>query len=78
MPQPTCVIASCPNTAGARDLKGLCIKCYAGAKKAVEAGTTTWEELAELGLCIIKPTGHFEVAFEKAKAQKDKGTGSEV
>lgn len=34
--------------------KSLCLSCYSTAKKMVEAGKTTWEQLAAMGLVQVK------------------------
>ncbi len=65
----TCVVKSCPKSAAA-DMKGLCVKCYSQAKKLVSAGETTWEELAEAGLCE-QPETPFSKAFKQFKEQHD-------
>lgn len=48
-PTPKCLTNGCgaPPFKGGR---GLCIKCWGSAKKSVEAGTTSWDELARLGM----------------------------
>ena len=35
--------------------KGLCLKCYSSAKKLVDSGQATWDELATMGLAIVEP-----------------------
>jgi hypothetical protein len=34
--------------------KGLCMRCYSAAKKLVESGRTTWEQLAGMELARIE------------------------
>lgn len=50
--------------------RGLCLICYGKAKKKVEAGEVTWEELVEMGLCegVADP---FDEAFNNAMKGKD-------
>jgi hypothetical protein len=49
-----------------RKWKGLCPSCYGQAKRLIEQGKTTWDELFDLKLCILdnKP---FLIAFNKVK-----------
>lgn len=64
---PKCLTEGCHTKA---QWKGLCASCYGVAKKLIEKGQTTWEELTELGLAKvdIKP---FEAAFKLAKQKKE-------
>ena len=59
-----CLIPKCGGVAGA-NLKGLCMSCYKAAKRTVESGETTWEKLAEMGLCKGKTTP-FDDAYSRA------------
>ncbi len=52
-PQDKCLVPACKKLE-APDFKGLCVSCYASAKKVVDAGGTTWEAIAALGLCRLK------------------------
>jgi hypothetical protein len=59
-----------PECNGQSTYKGLCMKCYSEAKKLVEAGTTTWEALAEMGLA-----DQGETKFARAFKQRQKEQG---
>lgn len=45
--------------------RGLCLQCYGQAKKMVEAGETTWEQLEEMGLAGAG--SKFKQAFNNAR-----------
>lgn len=62
-----CMIGGCYRN-GAPAQLGLCLVCYSRAKKKVEAGETTWEELKRLGLCGGE-SDVFDQAFRDAKQQ---------
>lgn len=49
--------------------KGLCMQCYSAAKKLVDAGKTTWEELAEMGLVATSSESKFLKAFNNHKRE---------
>ena len=49
-----CLVPNCKGVASTI-LKGLCSTCYQSAKKIVDAGDTTWEELTKMGLVAKKP-----------------------
>lgn len=69
MPQ---VSAKClsPDCRDAPQHKGLCMKCYSAAKKMVEEGKTSWEELASMGLAIAPASlTQFEKAFNEKKKE---------
>lgn len=51
-----CKIKKCQGQ-GSQQYRGLCLKCYAAAKKLVDRGDTTWDQLAAKGLCDEKVTG---------------------
>ncbi len=50
----TCTIPNCKRKALHR---GLCRACLTSAKRAVQAGKTTWEELERLGIAT-RPREH--------------------
>lgn len=50
--------------------KGLCTKCYGSAKKLVEKGATTWEQLAALGLAEGVADDRFTAAFKELKSKR--------
>lgn len=57
-----CLVSGCSRLENKR---GLCLVCYSQAKRKVTAGQTTWEKLADLGLC--KPeTTPFDDAYTRA------------
>lgn len=60
-----CRTQTCQKPAGA-DCKGLCMKCYNEAKKKVEHGITSWDELADLGMIDI-PKSEFEKDLERRR-----------
>lgn len=66
-----CIIAACQRNA-ASGMRGLCLKCYSRAKKTVEAGQATWEELERMGLAESRADGTdpFDAALQKAKQQQ--------
>ncbi len=58
-----CLTPECQSQMGdPKSYKGLCMKCYSAAKRMVEAGTTTWEQLAAMGMVKAEETD-FERAF---------------
>lgn len=57
-----CMIPNC-NALAAR--KGLCMKCYKKAKEKVDTNQTTWEALAEVGLCE-REKDPFDDAYSRA------------
>lgn len=69
MPSPRaipCLTPKCGGIASA-SYKNLCMKCYINAKRLVDGGQTTWEELAALGLAQ-KELSPFEAEFLKRKS----------
>jgi hypothetical protein len=58
--QAKCLTPGCTGMAAPVVKTGQCLTCYSKAKKAVEAGTTTWDELAKLGLTL--PTADAQAA----------------
>lgn len=62
-----CLAPGCEAKAGnPRDYKGLCVKCYSAAKRMVESGESTWEELQRMSLAKLEETP-FEQAFKSVK-----------
>ena len=57
MPQPLqkskCLTPECRKE-GVLAYKSLCLGCYSSAKKLIESGKTTWEQLAEMGLAQVE------------------------
>ena len=47
-----CIIKDCARTMATAAYRGMCLVCYSAAKKAVEAGKTTWDELEQLELAL--------------------------
>lgn len=47
-----CIVENChyPNAPALK--RGLCMRCYSTAKKQVESGAVTWDELVGLGLAL--------------------------
>jgi hypothetical protein len=61
-------ICATPDCAERPKWKGLCDRCYRSAKRLVDAGKTTWEDLASLGLASIDGAeDKFTAAFNKRK-----------
>ncbi len=71
---PKCLTAGCNSqAAGSKDFRGLCMKCYSSAKKYVESGSTSWEELERLGMVRSKEQDDpFLTALKDKKRQLDK------
>ena len=66
-----CMVEGCGAAAAHEAVhRGLCLKCYSRAKKKVEAGETTWEELAALGMCRGEAVDPFDKQYQKAKQDK--------
>lgn len=57
-----CFIKVCVRPAA---MRGLCLVCYGKAKKKVESGETTWEQLEHLGLCK-QESNPFDDAYNRA------------
>lgn len=74
-----CLTKTCLNTSAPALRRGLCMTCYSRAKRMVEAGTTTWDEIVMMGLALSDSAGGvdpFMAAFREAKEGKDAaGTG---
>lgn len=54
--------------------RGLCMKCYSKAKKSVESGIVTWDELVGHGMALSKEeTGEdpFTVELKKKMESSD-------
>lgn len=73
---PKCLTNACMRPAGAATGRGLCMVCYSRAKKMVEAGTTTWREIVDLGLAMPNDVDGdpFTTQFNEAKK---KGTNAD-
>lgn len=61
----SCMTSGCFGKAAPANGRGLCMKCYSTAKRAVENGKTTWEKMEELGL-VGRKADPFEEALKKA------------
>lgn len=72
-----CVIDGCTGKVG-QVTRGLCAKCYKIACDKVISGQTSWEELAELGLCSNEGLDPFSKAFNRAKGVNKEKTANEV
>ena len=71
-----CLIPNCTRPAAPALKRELCMLCYSKAKHMVEAGTTTWGEIAELGLALPSDgegADPFTKAFKQAKEAKHAG-----
>lgn len=70
MQQNKCVIEGCGRPRAEALKKGLCMSCYSRAKKMIDAGKTTWNELENRGLCVTtEATDPFSVAFNKKEGE---------
>ena len=72
-----CLTPGCARPAAASLKRGLCLLCYSRAKKLVEDGTTTWDEIVELGLALPNDgegADPFTKAFDGAKKKQRLGT----
>lgn len=65
-----CLTGLCRQDAAA-NCRGLCMKCYSSAKKAVERGEVTWDELVELGAAYEVPDA-FKANLERLLAARKK------
>lgn len=64
-----CLTPDCAQHSGdPKTYKGLCVRCHTAAKRMVEAGTTSWEQLAAMGLVRAE-----ESVFERAFREKQQG-----
>lgn len=79
MNQMKCMSTNCVRPAAPALQRGLCLICYSKAKKMVESGTTTWDEIVELGLampCDSVDGDPFARSFREAKERRDAGEGA--
>ena len=66
-----CFIKTCLRLPSANPAhRGLCLVCFSKAKKKVESGDTTWDKLAEMGLCKSGGVDPFDDAYSKAMEDK--------
>jgi hypothetical protein len=69
-----CLIPECPHKAKSR---GLCSVCYFQARKAIDAGQTTWHYLEVNNLCLplqgysSAPVNLFQKALKQKLAKED-------
>lgn len=61
-----CLTKNCRGFAAA-DCRGLCMKCYSQAKKLVQDGKTSWDELESMGLATPKAGTPFLDQFNASK-----------
>lgn len=65
-----CITPKCTRIQAPALKTGQCMVCYSKAKKLVENGTTTWDELARMGLAkfdLANVNDPFTAAFNAAK-----------
>lgn len=62
-----CMVPQCERPQALAMKRGLCMPCYSKAKKMVESGKTTWEQLEEMGLSKSQEDDPFTEAFNAAK-----------
>lgn len=60
-----CLILKCQRQS-AVNMRGLCLVCYGRAKKMVESGQTSWQELEEMGLSLAASSPFDDAFFRKA------------
>lgn len=60
-----CITTNCHNKAVPANGRGLCMGCYSSAKKAVDSGKVTWEQLEEMRL-VLRKSDPFVEALERA------------
>ncbi len=68
MPSKTCRVRGCKREASIREV---CNSCYTSARKMVERGISTWEQLEQLGLVAAVHRQHrspMRAEFERLKA----------
>lgn len=65
-----CAVELCIRPAAA-EMRGLCMLCYSKAKKKVESGEVTWDQLEDMGLCLPKvDVDPFTAAYNQAKEKR--------
>lgn len=72
-PGQVCIV---PNCGKKGSWKQLCPSCYGVAKKLIDKGETSWEELAEMGLAKIEEKPMI-AAFRKKKEEMKKAKAAE-
>jgi len=69
-----CLVSDCKRLAAEESTyRGLCLVCYGCAKKQVNQGKTTWDELVALGLATSINKDLFSEALDKARREQAKG-----
>lgn len=67
-----CIIEACTSPSAPALKRGLCMRCHSRAKKMVQGGTTTWDEIVALGLALpLDTTDPFTSALESARRDTD-------
>ena len=65
-----CLTPNCTREPAAALKRGLCMTCHSKAKKLVESGATTWDELVGMNLALPLDDGLFEKAFRAKKGEQ--------
>ena len=63
-----CLTPNCHRQAAAAIGNGQCLQCYSKAKKRVESGVVTWEQLIEM--CLVNPKSESIDPFDAALKKK--------
>ena len=61
-----CIIVECQGQQTTYG-RGLCVMCYSRAKKMVDVGKTSWDELERLGMIEGKKSDPFTKQLEKKR-----------
>ncbi len=69
-----CLVPGCEKP---RRWKGICQSCYGQAKRLIDSGKTTWEELQEMGLAELEGTPLLQAFNAIKKAQQKKESDDE-
>lgn len=63
---PACQTPMCSSKAAVQ-CRGLCMRCYSQAKKLVEMGQVTWDDLEAKGVCSMEETPFMKNFTDKFK-----------
>ena len=68
-----CMTPSCTRPSSPALKRGLCLVCYSKARKMIDAGSTTWEEVVSLGLALPTEDGTELFTAELLKRRTNAG-----
>ena len=60
-----CLVPKCTRMEAPAYKRGLCTQCHSKARKMVESGQTTWEQLEAMGLVKPQDDDPFTAAFNE-------------